>query len=41
VEDRLEKIIEVRVDAITKAGKKIQDVIIQAHDVIVIPESFF
>ena len=41
VEDGVEKIIEVRVDAITKAGKKIQDVPIKPGDVIVIPESFF
>lgn len=41
VEDGVEKIIEVRVDAITKAGKKIRDVIIQPNDVIVVPESFF
>lgn len=41
VEDGVEKIIEVRVDAITDAGKKIQDVIIQPDDVIVVPESFF
>ncbi|MDY7037465.1 MAG: polysaccharide biosynthesis/export family protein [Thermodesulfobacteriota bacterium] len=41
VEDGNEKIIEVKVDAITKAGKKIQDVIIQPDDVIVVPESFF
>jgi len=41
VEDGVEKIIEVRVDAITEAGKKIQDVIIQPDDVIVVPESFF
>jgi polysaccharide export outer membrane protein len=41
VEDGVEKIIEVRVDAITRAGKKIQDVPIKPGDVIVIPESFF
>ena len=41
VEDSVEKIIEVKVDAITDAGKKIQDVIIQPDDVIVVPESFF
>lgn len=41
IEDGVEKIIEVKVDAITKAGKKIQDVIIHPHDVIVVPESFF
>lgn len=41
VEGGNEKVIEVKVDAITKAGKKIQDVIIQPDDVIVVPESFF
>ena len=41
VEDGIEKIIQVKVDAITKAGKKIQDVVIQPNDVIVVPESFF
>ena len=41
VEDGVEKIIEVKVDAITDAGKRIQDVVIQPHDVIVVPESFF
>ena len=41
VENGVEKIIEVKVDAITGAGRKIQDVIIQPHDVIVVPESFF
>jgi len=41
IENGVEKIIEVKVDAITDAGKKIQDVIIQPDDVIVIPESFF
>jgi polysaccharide biosynthesis/export protein len=41
VEGGLEKIIQVKVDAITEAGKKIQDVIIQPNDVIVVPESFF
>jgi polysaccharide export outer membrane protein len=41
VEDGVEKIIEVKVDAITGAGKKIQDVLIQPNDVIIVPESFF
>ncbi len=41
VEDGIEKIIEVRVDNITKAGKKIQDVNIKPDDVIVVPLSFF
>ncbi len=41
VEEGVEKIITVNVDAITDAGKKIQDVIIQPNDVIVVPQSFF
>lgn len=41
VDDGVEKIIEVKVDAITDAGRKIQDVLIQPNDVIVVPESFF
>ena len=41
VEKGVEKIITVNVDAITDAGKKIQDVIIQPNDLIVVPESFF
>lgn len=41
VEEGREKIIEVKVDAITDAGKKIQDVLIQPNDIIVVPESFF
>jgi polysaccharide export outer membrane protein len=41
LENDEEKIIQVRVDAITKAGKKVHDVIIQPDDVIVVPESFF
>jgi len=41
VEDGIEKIVEVKVDAITDAGKKIHDVIIKPGDIIVVPESFF
>ena len=41
VEDDMEKIIEVKVDAITKSGKKGQDVRILPGDVIIVPESFF
>jgi polysaccharide export outer membrane protein len=41
VVDGVEKIITVKMDAITDAGRKIQDVIIQPNDVIVVPESFF
>ncbi len=41
VENGVEKIIQIKVDAITDAGKKIQDVLIQPNDIIVVPESFF
>lgn len=41
IEDGVEKIIEVKVDAITDAGKKIHDVVIKPGDIIVVPESFF
>ena len=41
VEEGVEKIIEIKVDAITEAGKKGQDVLIKPGDVIVVPESFF
>ncbi len=41
IENGVEKIYEVKVDNITKAGKKIQDVKIIANDVIVVPQSFF
>ena len=41
MENGEERIIEVRVDAITDAGKKGQDVRIMPGDVIVVPESFF
>lgn len=41
VENGVEKIIEVKVDEITEAGKKGQDILIQPGDVIVVPESFF
>lgn len=41
VEDDVQKIIEVAVDAITKGGKKVHDVVVRAHDIIIVPESFF
>jgi len=41
LENGEERIIEVRVNAITDAGKKGQDVLIMPGDVIVVPESFF
>ena len=37
MEDGIEKIIEVRVDAITKAGQKGQDILIRPGDFIVVP----
>jgi polysaccharide biosynthesis/export protein len=41
VENGVEKILQIKVDAITDAGKKIQDVLIRPNDIIVVPESFF
>lgn len=41
VEDGVEKVIIVNVDAITSAGRKIQDVLMEPGDIIVVPESFF
>lgn len=41
VEDGVEKIIQVQVDAIIESGKKAQDVKVIPGDVIVVPESFF
>ena len=41
VENGIEKIIHVKVDAITKSGQKTQDVKILPGDIIVVPESFF
>jgi polysaccharide export outer membrane protein len=41
VENGVEKIITVNVDAITSAGRKIQDVLIRPDDIIIVPESFF
>jgi polysaccharide export outer membrane protein len=41
VEDGVEKIITVNVDAITSAGRKIQDIEIRPNDIIIVPQSFF
>ena len=41
LEDGVEKVIRVKVDEITDAGKKVLDVVIKPEDVIVVPESFF
>jgi polysaccharide export outer membrane protein len=41
VENGVEKIITVNVDAITSAGRKIQDVRIKPEDIIIVPQSFF
>jgi polysaccharide export outer membrane protein len=41
VENDLEKIYNVNVDAITQGGKMIQAVLVMPNDLIVVPESFF
>jgi polysaccharide export outer membrane protein len=41
VENGVEKIITVNVDAITSAGRKIQDIRIKPDDIIIVPQSFF
>jgi polysaccharide export outer membrane protein len=41
MEQGVEKVIEIRVDEITQAGRKNQDIQIYAGDIIVVPESFF
>ena len=41
LEENVEKIIQVKVDAITQSGKKGNDIVILPGDVIVVPESFF
>ena len=41
LEDGVEKIIKIKVDAITRSGKKLHDIKVLPGDVIVIPESFF
>jgi len=41
MEQGVEKIIEVKIDAITESGKKLHDVRIFPGDVIVVPESLF
>jgi polysaccharide biosynthesis/export protein len=41
IENGVERIYEVNVDAITKAGKMIQAVPVKPNDLIVVPESFF
>jgi polysaccharide export outer membrane protein len=41
IENGVERIYNVNVDAITKAGKMIQAVPIKPNDLIVVPESFF
>ena len=40
-ENGQEKIIEVRVDAITDSGRQVRDIILQPNDIIIVPESFF
>jgi polysaccharide export outer membrane protein len=41
VENDVEKIYNVNVDAITRGGKMIQAVLVMPNDLIVVPESFF
>lgn len=41
LENGAEKVLDVRVDEITKAGKMIQAVPVKPNDLIVVPESFF
>jgi polysaccharide export outer membrane protein len=41
VEGGVEKIIEVKVDAITREGRKVSDILLKPDDIIVVPESFF
>ena len=41
IENGQENVLEVKVDDITRAGKKIREVIIQPNDIIIVPESFF
>ncbi|MDX1775919.1 MAG: polysaccharide biosynthesis/export family protein [Desulfobulbales bacterium] len=41
LENGVEKIITVNVDAITAAGRKIQDIRIKPDDIIIVPQSFF
>ena len=41
VENGVEKIYKIKIDAITRSGKKKQDFLIKPNDLIVIPESFF
>lgn len=41
IENGVERIYDVNVDAITRAGKIIQAVLIKPNDLIVVPESFF
>lgn len=41
VEDGVEKIIHVKIDEITREGKKTGDIVLRPNDIIVVPESFF
>jgi len=40
-ENGMQKIIEVRVDAITDSGLQLREMILQPNDIIIVPESFF
>ena len=36
-----ETVIRVKVDAITEAGTQLREVILQPHDIVIVPQSFF
>ena len=40
-ENGQQKIIRVRVDAITDSGRQLREIILQPNDIIIVPESFF
>ena len=40
-ENGRQKIIQVRVDAITDSGRQLREIILQPNDIIIVPESFF
>ncbi len=41
VEEGVEKIIVINVDAITREGRKVSDIALKPDDIVVVPESFF
>jgi polysaccharide biosynthesis/export protein len=40
-ENGRQKIIQVRVDAITDSGRQLREIILQPNDIIIVPQSFF